>query len=75
MTILITMAVIILLLPFLVKLFVIYLGYVQWALKTSPIKIDLNFKKNQTTAKKKQQIGFPVELPEQIVEAKKHDKI
>lgn len=59
------------LLPFIFKALVVYLGYIQWALKTSPIKIDLSMRKPQSQPKKKQQIGFPAIIPEQVVVAEK----
>jgi len=61
----------IILLPFICKLLVVYLGYFQWALKVPPIKINLNLHKAQPQSKKKQQIGFPAISPEQVVVAEK----
>jgi len=66
---------IIILLPFIAKLFIVYAGYFLWALKVPPIKINLNLNSKQLAVPpKKKIIGFPTILPSVVTDKKKDEK-
>ena len=66
MTVLLILGAIVLL-PFILKVGVVYLAYFQWALQVKPVQLYLNFGKTSEKLSKKKQIGFPVEIPSTII--------
>ena len=64
-------ALLILTLPFLCKLFIVYLAYFQWALKVPPIKLIFNLRKEIKQPTKKNKIGFSTTETCQTVTDKK----
>jgi hypothetical protein len=70
MTILIIVAAIVLL-PFILKILLIYGMYCKWALQLLPLKVT-NLKQAAITATtKKNPIGFPTNIPNQVPVAEK----
>ena len=59
MTLLIIIALLILM-PFIIKLAVVYLAFLDWALRLKPIQLSLTLGKKTAQPAKKKQIGFPL---------------